>query len=109
MKTKTMFSVAGLILASFLVGNAMSPVGAQSGSVYTPHPSDFVSVGELALRLSDFQPDKFQVWGSDISQPIVTIYFDGRVEFGPNMTQDEASRLFWTYVAQHPSCAERVK
>lgn len=106
MRTKNILLVAGLMLASFLVGNAMSPVGAQSGSVYTPHAADFVSVGELAFK----QPDKFLVWGSDmISQPIVTIYFDGRVEFGPNMTQDEASRLFWTYIAKHPSCAERVK
>ena len=40
---------------------------------------------------------------SESSQTIMTIYPDGRVELGKDVTLDQASRTFWRYVVEPPA------
>lgn len=35
------------------------------------------------------------------AHPIVTIFPDGRIELGPNVTLDEAAEAFWNAVREH--------
>lgn len=62
-------------------------------------------------KLERFTPLSIQAIQCPVDQPIITfhndrepvlrIMRDGRVEFGPAMTPDEASRAFWAQVAKH--------
>lgn len=66
-------------------------------------------VNSVRTEIVTAEPRTSIVISGDDGAPLVTLHFDGRVEFGPHYNPTEAARRFWsTIVVQAPHCKENA-
>lgn len=59
---------------------------------------------EKWLSTSFAPASAFVIWSHKSNAPLVTVHFDGRIEYGPHYTPDEAARIFWEAIGRKGKC-----